>query len=214
MDKEKKIAALMRGLRSSPTMKWGDEPINESDLLETLHGDVQFWENFDELVDREPHRLERVMYPSLWPRYIEASREDQRAWKLLQAVVRRFQTGNLSLLHSSKVLGHGWQRDTAEPLIEWAIDVAAGVRPMPKLKPPKEIVRDTLMADAVSAIHDVSGRDYESKKDAQAYKKYGKAYEPISACGVVGKKVGKDYETVRKAWQRYKPDHLRRKRVG
>lgn len=217
MNENKQIAALMRGLRSSPTMKWGDEPINEADLLETLHGDVRFWENFDELVDREPHHLERAMRPEVWSLYIPASREDPVAWKMLHAVVRRFQTGNnLSLLVSSKALGQVWERDAAEGLIEWAVDVAAGIRPMPTPDGrPKETIIHTLIADAVASIKALTGRPYQSRKDTKRYKQdlkdAGKRYEPVSACAVVGKKLGLNYETVSKAWKNYKPDHLRKK---
>ena len=207
-------------------MKWGDAPIDEADLLDSLHEDVQFWTNcvhdldlfFDNLVDREPLRLERVMRPEVWSLYIAASREDPVAWKLLQAAVRRFQTGR-SLLVSSKVLGQGWERDATEELIEWALDVAAGIRPMPTPDGrPRETIVHTLIADALVSIKSLTGRPYESRRDTkrckQDLKDAGKRYRPISACAVVGKKLGLDYETVRRAWHKYKPDHLRRRRNG
>lgn len=202
---------MIYGLYSSPRAWWGDSPPSEAYLLDLLESDLKRWRRgaFDQTIEQDTTRLARVMHPALWSRYIEASREDLRAWKMLQAVLRKLRTADL--LASVETLDHEWERDALSQLIGWAVDVASGALkepPAPQGRP-REDISDALIAGTVKDIRCFSKSCYESKDDEEIDGL--PPDEPKSACGVIAKRLGMKYETVRKAWHRSKG---REKKLG
>ena len=218
---EDRVKEFVYSLYSSPRVWWGDKP-DEAYLLDLLRKDLSNWEDPEPL---EPGRLERVVPPDLWQWYVDASAEDPWAWDMLQLLLRRL--GSAAIVEAQEDAAY---RDALEPLVRWAVEVAAGLRERkdgpgaPSLAFKKKALRDAMIAATVSDICEYTDRpavsiDDEPVKDVELARGSFEVEdeplpaEPKSACGVVAKAIGLSYATVSDAWKN-RPPHFPRNRRG
>ena len=90
-------------------------------------------------------------FPEMWSQvYVEASHNDPDAWEFLRDLVREYR-----------------RRDVMPPavLIQWALDVVAGIRTKPKRSRgrPSQANRDAVIVWTIRELHDKAGLPYESR---------------------------------------------------
>ena len=132
--------------------------------------------------------LER--HPENWSAYIEASRTDPLAWKVVHTLFSRLRNRPPSSLTASEDEVEKRQ-DALERLNGWVLDVAAGDRVEPT-RPGgdsrKQVSRNAKIVATINGIRDLGELPYESD-------------ERRSACHAVAERLGMKYHTVRSIWR-------------
>ena len=124
--------------------------------------------------------------------FLRASLVKRMYWNVLEVFVREMWING---------------KDMPPTLIAWWMDKTTGVIKKPRhggKQTRKNLMRDVLIAETVSAIHDVTDLPYEF----DAPKSGG---DPWTACHSVAKRLGMPYATVRSIWRKNRVygDHAR-----
>lgn len=148
-------------------------------------------EGLDSFADFDADLLEKD--PKRWPGYIKSSRTDPLAWKTLEALLRR----GSSLVARAEAAPADDQKIWEEGLwllIKWAWEVASKTRTEPKRSQGRDstdlMLRNAAIRATVQKVHDCSERPYTNDY-----------HEERSACGVVARRLGMEYPTVRTIWR-------------
>ena len=181
------LDVLKRRIQAHPAFRGG--PADEAYWLDLLEVTVRemFPEGLDTLADLTADVLER--HPERWWAYIEASREDLLAWKIVHSLLKRFRNRPPGSPVVSEDDEGSW-RTAAALLIAWGMDVATGDRK----EPPdgsdrrKRALRNRAIIATVNGIRDLGELPYESD-------------DRWSACDAVAKRLGMAYATVRTVWR-------------
>ena len=181
---------LKRRIREHRAFRGG--PADETYWLDLMEFALNmFPEGLDHLADLMASVREH--HPECWSAYIEASRTDPLAWKVVHNLFRRLRNRPSDSLTASEDEVEKW-RDARERLDEWARDVTAGDRVEPT--PPggdsrKQVSRNGTIAATINGIRDLTGLPYESD-------------ERRSACHAVAERLGMKYHTVRSIWRNHR----------
>ncbi|MDE2678193.1 MAG: hypothetical protein F4107_09550 [Gemmatimonadetes bacterium] len=157
------------------------EPRDEEDEEQRLLDYMEFWILRGPEFGRDPFAqrcaADDFHKPDTWAAWVIRSEDSPVAWKVCVVLVKRLRAESLARLVLS-------------PLLNWALDVAVGIRSEPRKRgrdPYANDFRNLVITVFVAEVRDVGLRPATS--NAQE-----------SACHLVAERLGLSYENVRGIW--------------